>query len=276
MTETTRRPEAAERTGGFLLEARHLTRTFPGGRRPAVDDVSFGVRPGECLAVVGGSGSGKTTVTRILLGLETADSGEATFDGMPVLARRPAAMRRLPGWRALRRQSGLVLQDPLGSLDPRWTVARSVAEPLTLLPRADRPDAGRIAERVDGALRTVGLDPDAFRGRRPATLSGGQAQRVALARALAPQPRVILADEPMSALDVDARVRILDAFAAIRRQRPGMALVVVSHDLGVVGRLADRIVVLHEGRLVESGSAGRILDDPHDPYTRALVDAARL
>ncbi|NMN01255.1 peptide ABC transporter ATPase [Bifidobacterium sp. DSM 109958] len=256
-----------------LLSATHIEKSF-GGRR-VLFDVSAAVGAGECLAVIGGSGSGKSTLTRIMLGLETRDSGEVTYAGRPVV---PGRGGRIPGssegFRALRRESGLVFQNPFASLDPRWTVARSVAEPLVLTGRG--PDREQTASAVCKALATAGLDPSEMLERRPAQLSGGQAQRVAIARAIVAEPRVILADEPMSAIDVTARVQILDALNAIRTARPDMGLIVVSHDLGVVQHLADRILVLHDGHVVESGPTDGVLGSPKAGYTRDLVAAASL
>lgn len=279
-----------------LLSASHIVKTFPvsgvsggsgssGNRQQVLFDVSAAVEAGECLAVIGGSGSGKSTLTRIMLGLESADSGAVTYAGRPVTAGRGLRLHASDGFRALRRESGLVFQNPFASLDPRWSVARSVAEPLVLAGRGqdrnDHADAGSgvgrdIDRAVARALDTVGLDPVEFANRLPSALSGGQAQRVAIARAIVASPRVILADEPMSAIDVTARVQILDALNAIRSEHPDMALIVVSHDLGVVQHLADRILVLHDGHVVESGPTEAVLGSPRDAYTRELVAAASL
>ncbi|RSX58116.1 ATP-binding cassette domain-containing protein [Bifidobacterium samirii] len=242
-----------------LLSARGIDRFFGRGadRRQVLFDVSADVRAGECLAVIGGSGSGKSTLTRIMLGLDTADAGTVMYTGGDI-----------------RRESGLVFQDPFASLDPRWRIGRSVAEPLRIQRRdLSRADAARMAA---DALRTVGLDPDVFMDRYPMDLSGGQAQRAAIARAIVNGPRVILADEPMSAIDVAARIQILDAFAAIRETRREMALVMVSHDLGVVRHIADRILVLHDGRVEESGPTSDALGSPRSDYTRRLIEAASL
>lgn len=290
-------PKAIDRT--TILEGRGLSASFGRGaaREQVLFDVDVDVRAGECLAVIGGSGSGKSTLTRILLGLGRADAGVVRYDGLAVNAAQEAgdaacavdvadagaarvkplsmsAMRKLPGFQALRRESGLVFQDPFGSLDPHWSVWRSVAEPV-MLRHKDMPREA-VMERVNQALLTVGLDPEVFARRHPANLSGGQAQRVAIARAIVNEPRVILADEPMSAIDVAARVQILEAFRAIRQARPDTALIVVSHDLGVVQHLADRIVVLHNGRVEEVGDTDAILSDSRNAYTRQLIDAASL
>lgn len=252
-----------------LLTGDHISKTFGrrNKRRQALTDVSINVCAGQCVAVIGGSGSGKSTLTRIVLGLLPASSGTVTYCGKDV-----TAGRRAPGYEALRRESGLVFQDPFSSLNPRWTVARSVGEPLRLRHHSMSHD--EVSRRVAEVLRDVSLDPETFAGRYPVDLSGGQAQRVAIARAIINDPRVILADEPMSAIDVAARVQILDTFASIRKRRPDMALILVSHDLGVVQHIADRIVVLHDGRIEEEGPTRHILNSPRSDYTRRLIDAA--
>ena len=196
-------------------------------RRQVLFGVDVDVRAGECLAVIGGSGSGKTTLTRVLLGLESADGGSVEYCGEPV--RGDVA-------RKLRMQSGLVFQSPFDSLDPRWRIGRSIGEPL----RMHHPDwpRERVAERVAEVLEMVSLDPETYLNRFPVDLSGGQAQRAAIARAIVDGPKVLLADEPMSAIDVAARVRILESFEAIRNAEPDMAIIMVSHDLGVVQHIA--------------------------------------
>ena len=238
-------------------------------RRQVLFGVDVDVRAGECLAVIGGSGSGKSTLTRIMLGLESADSGSVEYESQSIVGGRKS-----PGFAALRRESGLVFQDPFSSLDPRWRVAKSVAEPLSLQ-RRDLNNTD-IDERVAAALTMAGLEPADFLNRYPIDLSGGQAQRVVIARAIINEPKVILADEPMSAIDVAARVRILESFEAIRNAEPDMAIIMVSHDLGVVQHIADRILVLHDGRAVEVGPTDQVLGHPRDEYTKRLVEAASL
>ena len=248
---------------GMVLRGRGLDKWYGAkhDRRQALFGVDADVRAGECLAVIGGSGSGKTTLTRVLLGLESADGG----CGEPV--RGDVA-------RKLRMQSGLVFQSPFDSLDPRWRIGRSIGEPL----RMHHPDwpRERVAERVTEVLEMVSLDPGTFANRFPVDLSGGQAQRAAIARAIVDGPKVLLADEPMSAIDVAARVRILESFEAIRNAEPDMAIIMVSHDLGVVQHIADRILVLHDGRAVEVGPTDQVLGHPQDEYTKRLVQAASL
>lgn len=275
-----------------LLEGLHLERRFGRGTqaRRVLNDVSVAIDPGECLGVIGGSGSGKTTLVRILLGLQQQTSGTVRYRGHDVEGRRSG------GYRLLRAESALVFQDPFDSLDPRWDVERIVGEPLALRrsqrrmfgPRAvDGPSDGQLArhgedrtshagrrDAVLEALAQAGLEASSTLGRRPSQLSGGQAQRVAIARAIVTRPKLIVADEPMSAIDVSARLQVLQAFAAIRAARPDTTLIVVSHDLGIVQHLADRVMVLHDGSVVEQGPTARILEHPRQSYTRQLIRAA--
>ena len=239
-----------------LLSAHSITKSFGPrtARHQVLFDVSADVHAGECLAVIGGSGSGKSTLTRIMLGLESADSGSVEYESQSIVGGRKS-----PGFAALRRESGLVFQDPFSSLDPRWRVAKSVAEPLSLQ-RRDLNNTD-IDERVAAALTMAGLEPADFLNRYPIDLSGGQAQRVVIARAIINEPKVILADEPMSAIDA---------------ARPSTAIIMVSHDLGVVQHIADRILVLHDGRLEETGSTAEVLGNPQSDYTRQLIEAASL
>ncbi|MDM4761608.1 ATP-binding cassette domain-containing protein [Galbitalea sp. SE-J8] len=247
-----------------LLEGRGLRRSYTVARegllsRPvrhdALVDVDIEVRSGETLAIIGESGSGKSTLVRILLGLDRADAGETLFRGEPVDA---AAERRL------RRETGIVLQDPYTSLDPRFTIERTIAEPL----RAQRV-AGDHRALVAEALGHVGLETWRA-GQFPHELSGGQRQRVALARAIVHRPRVLAGDEPLSALDVTVRAQILELLRRLRAEL-GLSIVLVSHDIGLVQSVADRIVVLRGGRVVEAGDAARVLAEPTHPYTRELL-----
>ena len=260
-----------------LLSVRGVDKSFGSRSRrtQVLFNVDMDVAEGECLAVIGGSGSGKTTLTRIAFGLEQTDSGTVTYRGVALSGVRSLGMLRL------RNESGLVFQNPFTSLDPRWTAGESMAEALIARQAGHRAgDAGRraasddIAGAVRRALGMVGLDPDEFIGRYPVDMSGGQAQRVAIARAIVAEPRIVLADEPMSAVDVSGRVQILDALAEIRRKRPRTAMVIVSHDLGVVQHIADRIVVLHDGRIEETAATGDLLTHPRSAYTKQLIDAA--
>lgn len=258
----------AEDESTSILAATGLTRSFrapDGSSRRAVHGVDFAVRAGESVGVAGESGSGKTTLVRLLLGLLTPDAGP---DGGQVLVdgRRWQDLARGQR-RAARAGIQWVPQDPLGSFDPGHTVGRILAEALTVVgvPRRERP------ARAAALLEQVGLDTE-YRRRRPIELSGGQRQRVAIARALAPGPRVLLCDEPVSALDVTVQAQVLDLLDRLRTEL-GLALVFVSHDLAVIRRLCERVVVLADGRVVEEGPAVRVLDAPAHSVTRALVDA---
>jgi oligopeptide/dipeptide ABC transporter ATP-binding protein len=251
-----------------LLEVRDLARHFRQrgtGRRPlkAVDGVSFTIAPGTTLGIVGESGSGKSTLARLVMALDRPTSGGVLFEGNDLFALGAPALKRL------RRGFQMVFQDPYGSLDPRQSVARIVAEPLHL----DREMArGRSARaRVDEALIQVGLSP--VDGKRFAhQFSGGQRQRVAIARALVCGPRLVVADEPVSALDLSVQAQVLNLLMDLR-DRQGLAFLFISHNLAVVETIADRIAVMYRGRFVETGSAAEIFRCPSHPYTRALIAA---
>jgi peptide/nickel transport system ATP-binding protein len=248
----------------LVLEAKNLVKTFdvPGhGTLTAVDDVSLQLRAGETLGIVGESGSGKTTTARLLLDLEHADSGTVDVDGT-IWSEIDAGSQR-----ALRRRIQVVYQDPLSSFDPRYPVHRIVAEPLAVagLPRAER------RERVRELLDQVGLSSDVL-DRRPAQLSGGQRQRVAIARALAPQPRVIVCDEPVSALDVSIQAQVLDLLADLQAKL-GISYVFISHHLGVIYHVSDRVLVMKDGKVVEAGDVEQIFHDPQHEYTKSLLAA---
>ncbi|MBM7026729.1 ABC transporter ATP-binding protein, partial [Clavibacter zhangzhiyongii] len=247
-----------------VLRATGLTRSYrgPGGSvRTAVDDVSLEVRRGRTLGLVGGSGSGKTTVARLLLALEEPDAGDVTLDGAP-WSGIPERERR-----ARRPRVGAVYQDPLASFDPRWSVERILRDALAVAGRA-RADA---FDSPSTLLAQVGLDP-AILPRRPARLSGGQRQRVAIARALAARPEVLVCDEPVSALDIAVQAQVLDLLDDLQR-RLGLGLLLISHDLGVVAHMSDEVAVMSEGRVVERGSADDVLARPTHPVTRALLEA---
>jgi oligopeptide/dipeptide ABC transporter ATP-binding protein len=237
------------------------------GRRSGrvLSGVSLTVRPGEIVGVVGETGSGKTTLVRAVVGLVLPDAGRAIFDGTDVTALRG---RRLRGFR----RTGaiqLVFQDPLRSLDPDLTVAAIVAEGLTVAGGLTRAEQ---AERVDDALNRVGLDPS-LGNRRPGQISGGQRQRVALARAIAVRPKLLLCDEPVSALDASSRNRVLLLLDRLRREL-GVAIVMISHDLTSLAGVVDRVAVLFGGRLVEQGPVDEVFGDPGHPYTALLVASA--
>jgi oligopeptide/dipeptide ABC transporter ATP-binding protein len=248
-----------------LLDVDGLSVSY--GRRSGrvLSEVGLSVRPGEMLGVVGETGSGKTTLARAVVGLVAAEGGRITFDGTEVTALRG---RRL---RAFRRAGGmqLVFQDPLRSLDPDLTVAAIVAEGLIVAGGLTRSE---LAERVDEALTRVGLDR-ALGTRRPGQISGGQRQRVALARAIAVRPKLLLCDEPVSALDASSRNRVLRLLDRLRREL-GVAIVMISHDLTSLAGSVDRVAVLFGGRLVEQGPVADVFGDPAHPYTALLVASA--
>lgn len=237
---------------------------FAYGRGAAVlHDVSLSLAPGERVGLVGESGAGKTSVLRLLLGLATPTSGRALFEGAPLRAGDRAQMR------SLRRAVQPVYQDPFSSLDPRMTVGQSIAEPLRSL--GVTRDRRRIDARVAELLTAVDLDVDAA-SRYPDAFSGGQRQRIAIARALAPRPRLLLADEPVSALDTSVRMHVIELFQRLASEQ-GIGMLLVSHDLTIVSALCERMTVLRAGRVVEEGPTARLLTSPRDEYTAQLVAA---
>jgi ABC-type glutathione transport system ATPase component/ABC-type dipeptide/oligopeptide/nickel transport system permease subunit len=241
-----------------IVTATGIGRSF--GERVALEDVGFDLRAGETVGVVGESGSGKTTLARIVLGLETPDAGHVELRGRP-WSSLPERRRRPE-----RRRIGLVAQDTASSFDPRWPVGTAVADALpTGLPRDLR--RARVGELLDA----VGLDPTVAL-RAPTSLSGGQRQRVAIARALAADPEVLVLDEPVSALDVTVQARVLALLDRLQREH-GLAYLFVSHDLDVIRHVADRVIVLREGRMVEDSDARALFTAPADAYTAQLLDA---
>lgn len=242
-------------------------------RAEVLSGVDLNLNIGESLAIIGGSGSGKTTLIRAMLGLETLSEGNVTYCGEIVNNANLLEVNK-NACTLMRRESSLVFQHPFAALDPRWTVQKSVAEPLRIWQKSLKLDDATIEQRVCEMLKLVGLKPEDFLERHPHELSGGQAQCVCIARALINNPRVLLADEPMSAIDVAERTRILDAFASIRSERKSMSCIFVSHDLGMIRHLATRVIVLNEGKVVECGSVNDVLNNPQNDYTRALVNAA--
>jgi oligopeptide/dipeptide ABC transporter ATP-binding protein len=253
-----------------LLELRDVTRVFPvrdalgraRGAVRAVDGVSLSVPKGSVLAIVGESGCGKSTLGRLALRLIEPDAGQILFQGEDLRGLSAAALRRR------RRDMQLIFQDPFASLDPRMTVEQAVAEPLRLhgiVPRAQE------ADRVAQLLSRVGLRPELAR-RWPHEFSGGQRQRIAIARALASGPKLIIGDEPVSALDVSVQAQVINLLQDLIREL-GLTFVLISHDLGVVRHIADRVAVMYLGRIVEEGPARQVFEDPRHPYTRALLAA---
>jgi oligopeptide/dipeptide ABC transporter ATP-binding protein len=262
--------------GGFaivtaLLEVEGLVKHFVADRstfgRPtafvkAVDGVSFSVEHGKTLALVGESGCGKSTVSRLVLRLIEPDAGSLRFEGRDLLAMDANQLR------SFRRDAQIIFQDPYASLNPRMTVSQILTEPLALhnlMPPARR------RERVEELLRLVGLEPR-FARRYPHEFSGGQRQRITIARALAVQPKLIICDEPVSALDVSIRSQILNLLRDLQ-DRLGLAYIFVSHDLGVVKHIADRVAVMNLGVIVETAEALELFASPRHPYSRALLAA---
>ena len=245
-----------------LVEVHDLTKEFKSrvgkGVHVAVDHVSFGVEQGEAFGIVGESGSGKTTVSRMLLRLVAPTSGSATIDGIDVWNCTRAERRRLPGL------VQVVFQDPYSSMNPRMSIERTLLEGI----RKDVPRKSRRSE-AERLLDLVGL-PGRYAAMHPHQLSGGQRQRVAIARALAVEPRVLIADEPVSALDVSMRGQVLNLIASLR-ERLGITVILVSHDLGVVRQFCDRVVVMSQGEIVERGDPEVILSAPSHDYTKRLV-----
>lgn len=251
----------------------HVTLGRAKTRAEVLSGVDLNLNIGESLAIIGGSGSGKTTLIRAMLGLETLCEGNVTYCGEIVNNANLLEVNK-NACTLMRRESSLVFQHPFAALDPHWTVQKSVAEPLRIWRKSLKLDDATIEQRVCEMLKLVGLKPEDFLERHPHELSGGQAQCVCIARALINNPRVLLADEPMSAIDVAERTRILDAFASIRSERKNMSCIFVSHDLGMIRHLATRVIVLNEGKVVECGSVNDVLNNPQNDYTRALVNAA--
>lgn len=263
----TQQPGGAQQPGP-LLSARGLTRRYPAPKThpferraytTGLEDADIDVREGSAVGIIGESGSGKSTLVRLLLGLDTPTEGTIEFDGREVDA---SARARSLHW--LRRQTGIVFQDPYASLDPRMSVGRIVGEPLWAL-----GIEGDRRARVRDVLVDVGLEAD-MANRFPHEFSGGQRQRIAIARAIVHRPRLLVGDEPLSALDVTVRAQILELLTELRA-RDGLTLLLVSHDIGVVQNLCDEVVVMKDGRIVEEGPTEKVLLQPQVAYTRRLL-----
>jgi peptide/nickel transport system ATP-binding protein len=245
-----------------VLEVRGLSKEFRSVR--AVDDVSFTLRPGRLTALVGESGSGKSTVARLLVRLYTPSAGEIVLDGADVTGARRRALRRY------RAQVQMIFQDPFGSLNPVRTIAHHLERPLRVHGIAPRGD---ITARIHELLATVGLVPPAkIAAKYPHELSGGQRQRVAIARALAVEPSVLLADEPISMLDVSIRIGILNLMLQLKAERE-LAVLYITHDLASARYVADEVLVMNRGQIVEHGPTDSVLLEPLHPYTRLLLSA---
>ena len=266
-------PERPTAPATPLLAVQNLVRDYPGRRKSlfsrsasvrAVDDVSFSMQSGQSVALVGRSGCGKSTLARMILALDTPTSGHIEFLGETITGRPEHELTRA------RRNMQVVFQDPYGSFDPRQRVERLVAEPLHLLDR--KPTSAERREMVCEALHQVGLSP-ADMQKYPHEFSGGQRQRISIARAIITRPKLVVADEPVSALDVSIRAQVLDLFADLN-QRLGVAYLFITHDLSVARAITDEVMVMHEGRIVERGRTGAVLDDPQSDAGRELVAAA--
>jgi len=249
-----------------VLEVDDITKIYNvrgAGRITALDRVSFTLESGQTIGLVGQSGSGKSTIAKILTQLETPTSGEVRLDGKPI-------PRHGAGVRAYRQQLRMVFQDPFASLNPYHSIRHHVERPL----RLDKVvPAAQLDAEVRRLLERVRLDPDVVIDRRPHELSGGQRQRVAIARALASRPRLLIADEPVSMLDVSLRLGVLNLLADLQRAE-GLGVLYITHDLATARHFSDEILVLHQGRVVERGTADDVILRPQHPYTQELRAAS--
>lgn len=256
-----------------LLQVDSVTRDYPGRRKSllkraapirAVDDVSFSIDPGQSVALVGRSGCGKSTLARMVLALDGPTSGTIRFRGQVITGKSEAELK------PARRDMQVVFQDPYGSFDPRLKVEKLVAEPLHVLEK--KPTNAERREMVAKALHEVGLSPRDM-DKYPHEFSGGQRQRLSIARAIITRPKLVVADEPVSALDVSIRAQVLDLFAELN-QKLGIAYLFITHDLTVARAITDAVMVMHEGKIVERGRTSEVLDHPQSEAAKALVAAA--
>jgi peptide/nickel transport system ATP-binding protein len=249
-----------------LLRVEDLVVEFPagGGRKVhAVTDINLDVKDGETLGLVGESGCGKSTTGKAILQLPAPTSGSVVFDGENISGVRGKELR------TVRTQMQMIFQDPISSLNPRRKVEKIVAEGLDIWKIGTKEER---AAKVDELLLTVGLDPDVAKGRRPFQFSGGQCQRISIARAVATEPRLIVCDEPVSALDVSVQAQILNLLEDMKA-RYGLTLIFIAHDLAVVKNISDRVAVMYLGRLCEVGDPDVLYENPAHPYTSALLSA---
>jgi len=252
-----------------LLQVRNVDKTYPSGagsgKGKVLDGISFDIRSNETVGLVGVSGAGKSTVGRILAGLEQPDGGSIRFEGHEVLALkgRQKKLALMP--------LQMIFQDPYESLSPRMTIEQLVSEPL-VIQKVDGKDKQARRERVREALAEVSLSPDKYMSRYPHELSGGERQRVGLARAFICRPRLIVADEPTSMLDPSLRLELLELMNGLRR-RHGTSYLFITHDIALTRHFCDRMLVLDQGSIVESGSTEQVIDRPEHPFTQRLIQA---
>jgi oligopeptide/dipeptide ABC transporter ATP-binding protein len=264
-------PNTAATPENYLIEAQNVKKYFPikkgllgrvVGHVRAVDDVSFGIREGECFGLVGESGCGKSTLARVMLRLHNATAGKILFEGKDLLAMSASELRNQ------RKKMQIIFQDPFGSLNPRFTVRDIIGEPLKV---HTNMSAKQIDERVSELLKVVGLDP-ARRGRYPHEFSGGQRQRIGIARAIALNPKFVVADEAVSALDVSVQSQVLNLLMKLQREL-GLTYLFIAHGLNVVRHISDRVGVMYLGKMVEVAETDELFRHPLHPYTAALMSA---